>query len=89
MLPCSSTSMGLYCDQTHALPRYSTAIIMQLITGEEILKPDDEYVLVADQVNAAMSNGPAVGAAGLDFFPWRELPLITGCWTETQLSSFQ
>ncbi|KAL1677170.1 cytochrome P450 [Schizophyllum commune] len=49
---------------------YSTAIIMQLITGEEILKPDDEYVLVADQVNAAMSNGPAVGAAGLDFFPW-------------------
>ena len=62
---------------------------MQLITGEEILKPDDEYVLVADQVNAAMSNGPAVGAAGLDFFPWCELPLVAGCWTGTQLILYQ
>lgn len=49
---------------------FSTAVIMQILTGQEILGPNDEYVAIAEGVNRAVSEGPPLGTAGLDLFPW-------------------
>ncbi|KAL1677171.1 cytochrome P450 [Schizophyllum commune] len=62
-------------DWKRLMRLFSTAVIMQIMTGQEVKGPDDEYVRIAEDINNAISGGPPLGASGLDVFPWlKHLP---------------
>ncbi|KAL1721430.1 cytochrome P450 [Schizophyllum commune] len=62
-------------DWKRLMRLFSTAVIMQIMTGQEVKGPDDEYVRIAEDINNAISGGPPLGASGLDAFPWlKHLP---------------
>ncbi|KAL1692965.1 cytochrome P450 [Schizophyllum commune] len=56
-------------DWKRLMRLFSTAVIMQIMTGQEVKGPDDEYVRIAEDINNAISGGPPLGASGLDVFP--------------------
>ncbi|TRM63938.1 cytochrome P450 [Schizophyllum amplum] len=51
------------------LNKYSTGIIIQLITGHEIKTLDDVYLQIASDVRTTMNSGGTAGATGVDLIP--------------------
>ena len=51
--------------------RFTTAIIIQIVTGHEVEDIDDTYVGIADNVSQTMKGGGPPGATGVDLLPLR------------------
>ncbi|KAL4256194.1 cytochrome P450 family protein [Pleurotus pulmonarius] len=56
-------------DYHHLLSRYTTAIVMRIAYGHQILSDDDEFIQVANDSGYAQNNGGPPGGTMVDLFP--------------------
>ncbi|KAF4604276.1 hypothetical protein EYR38_004698 [Pleurotus pulmonarius] len=58
-------------DYHHLLSRYTTAIVMRIAYGHQILSDDDEFIQAANDSGYAQNNGGPPGGTMVDLFPIR------------------
>ncbi|KAF4609105.1 hypothetical protein EYR40_001458 [Pleurotus pulmonarius] len=56
-------------DYHHLLSRYTTAIVMRIAYGHQILSDDDEFIQAANDSGYAQNNGGPPGGTMVDLFP--------------------
>ncbi|KAF5382531.1 hypothetical protein D9615_002807 [Tricholomella constricta] len=52
------------------LSRFSTAIVIRLVSGHQITSDDDYYIRMAEEVGATAANSGPPGSTAVDFFPF-------------------
>lgn len=57
--------------QVFTYDRFSTAIIIRIAFGHQILSDDDPYLKMAETISYALSNSGPPGSTPVDFFPFR------------------
>lgn len=68
--------------------RFSTAIIIRIAFGHQIISDDDLYVKIADDVSYALSNAGSPGGTLVDFFPFRTYIYSSWCGISRLIFTF-
>jgi hypothetical protein len=61
-----------HADADISLIRFSTRIIVQIVTGHQIVSFDDPYLHFSHMNNEAFAETGPPGGTPIDFFPFRE-----------------